>query len=243
MQEQNAFPGLVTRLLAARVGDVYLGLPEARDRLRFGKATRVFDTGNPITAPDPERRPQALKRFGLTEGDGKPVLLVTGGSQGAIAINDAVAALIESGALEGTVVLWATGRGSYARYAKYHRPPAVQVFDFLDPMADAYAVADLVLSRAGMMTGAELCAWGLPSLLIPLPTAAEDHQRYNAEALVSAGASAMIVQAELSVERLRSTLLPLLTDRGALDRMAAAARARGKPDAADQIVSHLLELF
>jgi UDP-N-acetylglucosamine--N-acetylmuramyl-(pentapeptide) pyrophosphoryl-undecaprenol N-acetylglucosamine transferase len=182
-----------------------------------------------------------VTRFGLAGP--APVLLVTGGSQGAIAINEAVAAFLEAGGGEGSVVLWATGRGSYERYARYHRPPAVQVFDFLDPMADAYAVADLVLSRAGMMTGAELCAWGLPSLLVPLPTAAEDHQRYNAEALVAAGASKMILQRDLTPERLRATLLPLLRDPATLARMSAAARARGKPDAADQIVSHLLELF
>ena len=241
MQEQNAFPGLVTRLLASRVKHLYLGLPEARHRLRVGSGTTVFDTGNPITPPDPARRTAALKRFGL---DGTvPVLLVTGGSQGAIAINDAVAAFLESGGGEGSVVLWATGRGSYERYAKYHRPPAVQLFDFLDPMADAYAVTDFVLSRAGMMTGAELCAWGLPSLLIPLPTAAEDHQRYNAEALVAAGASVMILQRDLTVDRLKSTVIPLLQDPAARARMAAAALARGRPDAADQIVTHLLELF
>ncbi len=244
MQEQNAYPGLVTRLLASRVRHLYLGLPEARTRLRIGAGTTVFDTGNPITPPDPARRAAALKRFGLgAAGSVRPVLLVTGGSQGAIAINDAVAACLERGGGEGSIVLWATGRGSYERYARYHRPPAVQVFDFLDPMADAYAVADLVLSRAGMMTGAELCAWGLPSLLVPLPTAAEDHQRYNAQALVEAGASAMILQRDLTPERLEETLLPLLRDPATLARMSAAARARGKPDAADQIVTHLLELF
>ncbi|MDZ4863689.1 MAG: UDP-N-acetylglucosamine--N-acetylmuramyl-(pentapeptide) pyrophosphoryl-undecaprenol N-acetylglucosamine transferase [Gemmatimonadota bacterium] len=244
MQEQNAYPGLVTRLLASRVRHLYLGLPEARTRLRIGSGTVVFDTGNPITPPDPARRAAALNRFGLgAAGRALPVLLVTGGSQGAVAINDAVAAFIERGGGEGSIVLWATGRGSYERYARYHRPPAVQVFDFLDPMADAYAVADLVLSRAGMMTGAELCAWGLPSLLIPLPTAAEDHQRYNAEALVQAGASAMILQRDLTAGRLEATLLPLLRDPATLARMSAAARARGKPDAADQIVTHLLELF
>lgn len=244
MQEQNAYPGLVTRLLASRVRHLYLGLPEARTRLRVGAGTAVFDTGNPITPPDPARRAAALKRFGFAATDGAPpVLLVTGGSQGAIAINDAVAAVLEQGGGAGSIVLWATGRGSYERYRRYHRPPAVQVFDFLDPMADAYAVADLVLSRAGMMTGAELCAWGLPSLMVPLPTAAEDHQRYNAEALVKAGAAAMILQADLTPERLGATLRTLLGDPAGLTRMSAAALARGKPDAADQIVSHLLELF
>jgi UDP-N-acetylglucosamine--N-acetylmuramyl-(pentapeptide) pyrophosphoryl-undecaprenol N-acetylglucosamine transferase len=119
----------------------------------------------------------------------------------------------------------------------------VQLFDFLDPMADAYAVASLVVARAGMMTGAELCAWGLPSVLIPLPTAAEDHQRYNAEALADAGASLMMLQAELTPAAFGELVGPLIRDPLQLERMAAASRTRGKPHAVDEIVTHLLSLF
>lgn len=242
IQEQNAYPGLVTRLIASRVRHIYLGLPEARARLKPGRTTQVFDTGNPIPPPDPGRRPGALQRFGL-EDRRQPVLLVTGGSQGAIAVNQAVAAWLDAGGSEGIRVIWATGRGSYQQFARFHRPPAVQVFDFLDPIADAYAVADLVVARAGMMSGAELCAWGLPSILIPLPTAAEDHQRYNAEALAAAGASTMILQRDLTPERLGSAIRDLLGDPARLEGMRQAARARGKPAAADEIVSYLLTLL
>ena len=78
----------------------------------------------------------------------------------------------------------------------------MQVVDFLDPMADGYAVADLVVSRAGMITVAELCAWGLPSILVPLPTAAADHQTHNARVLAEAGAALLLPQSELTPERL-----------------------------------------
>ena len=246
LQEQNAFPGLVTRLLSRRVAQVYLGLPEARRRLRFGAATQVFDTGNPIPPPDPSRREEARRRFGLQTQDApnrRPVLLVTGGSQGALAINEVVAAWLDAGGAGGVTVLWATGRGSYQRFAGYHRPPEVQLFDFLDPIADAYAVADLAVGRAGMMTGAELCAWGVPSVLIPLPTAAEDHQRHNAEALASAGASAMILQRDLTVERFGVVVGGLLRDAPRRAQMAQAALQRAKPAAADEIVAHLGALF
>lgn len=244
IQEQNAYPGLVTRVLASRVRHIYLGLPEARDRLKPGRATQVFDTGNPIPTPDPARRPAALERFGLGAGGTRPpVLLVTGGSQGAIAINQTVAAWIDSGGAAGVNVLWTAGRGSYQEFARYHHPPAVQVFDFLDPIADAYAVADLVVARAGMMSGAELCAWGLPSILIPLPTAAEDHQRYNAEALAAAGAAEMILQRDLTPARLGQAVEGLLGDPARLQAMRQAAQARGKPAAADEIVSYLLTLL
>jgi UDP-N-acetylglucosamine--N-acetylmuramyl-(pentapeptide) pyrophosphoryl-undecaprenol N-acetylglucosamine transferase len=240
VQEQNAYPGLATRLLSRRVRHVYLGLPEARSLLRFGAATEVFDTGNPITPPTPERRPAALARFGL---DGsRPVLLVTGGSQGALAINRAVAGWLDAGGPRAADLIWVTGRGTYEEFASRHRPPAVQVVDFLDPMADGYAVADLVVSRAGMITVAELCAWGLPSVLVPLPTAAADHQTHNGRVLADAGAAAVLAQSELTPQRLGATVESLLGDRVTRGAMAAKALARGRPHAAAEIVSTLLTL-
>jgi UDP-N-acetylglucosamine--N-acetylmuramyl-(pentapeptide) pyrophosphoryl-undecaprenol N-acetylglucosamine transferase len=118
----------------------------------------------------------------------------------------------------------------------------VRVIDFLDPMADGYAVADIVVSRAGMLTVAELCAWGLPSILIPLPTAAADHQTHNARVLAEAGAAEMLVQADLTPGRLADTIGRLLTDDAARTSMTERARARGRPRAAADIVSNLLTL-
>ena len=241
IQEQNAYPGLATRWLTRRVRHVYLGLPEARRMLRFGRATRVFDTGNPITPPTPERRSGALHEFGL---DGRrPVVLVTGGSQGALALNRAVAGWLDRDGPGDAALIWVTGRGTYTEFTRFHRPPAVRVIDFLDPMADGYAVADLVVSRAGMITVAELCAWGLPSILVPLPTAAADHQTHNARVLAEAGAARLLSQSALTPESLAESVTGLLADRAEREAMAALARARGKPHAASDIVSHLLTLI
>jgi UDP-N-acetylglucosamine--N-acetylmuramyl-(pentapeptide) pyrophosphoryl-undecaprenol N-acetylglucosamine transferase len=110
-------------------------------------------------------------------------------------------------------------------------------------MADAYAVADLVVSRAGMITVAELCAWGLPSVLIPLPTAAADHQSHNARVLSEAGAALMLPQSELGVERLAEVVSGLLGDEGRRKQMAGRALARGRPHSAREIVSKLLTLI
>jgi UDP-N-acetylglucosamine--N-acetylmuramyl-(pentapeptide) pyrophosphoryl-undecaprenol N-acetylglucosamine transferase len=241
IQEQNAYPGLATRWLSRRVRHVYLGLPEARRLLRFGRATEVFDTGNPITPPTPERRETALVELGL-EGR-RPVILVTGGSQGALALNRAVAGWLDRGGPEDADLLWVTGRATHADFIRYRRPPAVRVVDFLDPMADGYAVANLVVSRAGMITVAELCAWGLPSILVPLPTAAADHQTHNARVLAEAGASRLLPQPQLTPELLAQSVTELLRDRNAREAMAARAKARGKPHAAQEIVSHLLTLI
>jgi len=138
-------------------------------------------------------------------------------------------------------LIWVTGRGTYQQFQRYHSRH-VRVFDFLDPMADAYAVADLVVSRAGMITVAELCAWGLPSVLVPLPTAAADHQSHNARVLAEAGASLVLPQAEFTADRLNNVVTELLRDPGRRQRMAEHARARGRPHSARDIVSNLLTL-
>jgi UDP-N-acetylglucosamine--N-acetylmuramyl-(pentapeptide) pyrophosphoryl-undecaprenol N-acetylglucosamine transferase len=240
IQEQNALPGLASRLVSRRVRHIYLGAPEARGHLRLGHDTEVFDTGNPITPPDSARAGAARLRFGLDGAE--PVVLVTGGSQGAVALNEATAEWIAAGGNRGVTLLWATGKGSYERFRHLNAPPRVQVFDFLDPIADAFAVADLVVGRAGMMTCAELCAWGLPSILIPLPTAADDHQTSNARALEASGAARMLVQSELTPESLGREVRRLVGSPEERAAMAAAASRRGRPTASVDIVSHLLTL-
>lgn len=240
IQEQNAFPGLATRWLARRVNHVYLGLPEAARHLRPGRRTGVFDTGNPITPPDPSRRPAALARFGLDPS--RPTVVITGGSQGALAINRVVAEWVRRGGASVLNVIWLTGKGSWREFAALHAPPALHVVDFLDPMADAWAVADLVVSRAGMLTVAEVCAWGLPSILVPLPTAAADHQSRNAEAMALAGAAMHVPQASFDPETLTDVIGEMFSLGLRRERMAAAALARARPDAAAEIVSRFLTL-
>jgi UDP-N-acetylglucosamine--N-acetylmuramyl-(pentapeptide) pyrophosphoryl-undecaprenol N-acetylglucosamine transferase len=109
-------------------------------------------------------------------------------------------------------------------------------------MADAYSVADLVVSRAGMITVAELCAWGLPNLLIPLPTAAADHQTHNAQVLAAAGASLVLLQSALTPARLGEVVTGLLSDPLQRKQMAERALARGRPHSVLDIVSKLLTL-
>ena len=239
IQEQNAYPGLTTRRLSQHARHIYLGLPEAAERLRPGPDTTLFDTGNPIVPPEPARRPAALARFGLNGS--RPVILVTGGSQGALAINRAVARWLDGGAADRVAVIWVTGRKTYAEFSHQQRP-GVTVVDFLDPMADAYAVADLVVSRAGMITVAEISAWGLPSILVPLPTAAADHQTHNARAMANAGAAVVVTQNGASADQLAGVLDGLLENPGRRAEMAARSLARGRPNAARDIVSHLLTL-
>ncbi len=243
LQEQNSFPGLTMRGFSRFAREIYLGFPEAAQRLRPGRGTAIIDTGNPIDPP-PEPRPDraaARAGWGLPERGGR-VLLVVGGSQGARAVNDAVAAWIDRGVPDDVHVIWATGRANFDALARYERA-RVRVRAYLSPIADAYAAADVALGRAGAMTTAELCAWGIPSILVPLPTAAADHQTANARALAEAGAADWIPQAELSVDRLDAIVRGMLSSDARLRSLSDAARRRGRPDAAETIARRMLALL
>lgn len=240
IQEQNAFPGLATRWLAGRARQLHLGFPEARARLAPGPGTQIFAFGNPIRPPEAGDRTAALRELGLDPA--RPCVLVFGGSQGARALNEALAGVLERGLLPGTSVLWGTGTASAAALAPRAEPGRVVVRGFFDPMTTVYRAADLVVCRAGAMTVAELCAWGKASVLVPLPTAAADHQTYNARALADAGAALMLPERELTPDSLAGVVSGLLADRARLESLGARARGRGHPDAAREIASTILTL-
>jgi UDP-N-acetylglucosamine--N-acetylmuramyl-(pentapeptide) pyrophosphoryl-undecaprenol N-acetylglucosamine transferase len=170
------------------------------------------------------------------------VVVVTGGSQGSRAINLLIAEWLRGGGGASAHVIWATGRATYDEFASSNLPPAVTVVPFLDPMADAWSVADVCIARAGMMTLAELCAWGIPSILIPLPTAAADHQTHNARAMETAGAARMLPQQGLDHAVLGQVLGDLLGDAQRRLGMAEAARLRGRPGAAEVIAERVAGL-
>ena len=240
LQEQNAFPGLTTRWLARRARQVHLGFPEARARLRVGTRTEVFTPGNPVQPPEPGDPASARVQFGLAPA--RRTLLAFGGSQGARAINYAVAGALERRLFGDANVLWGTGAAHEAALARYAEPGRVVVRGFFDPMGAAYRAADLVVARAGAMTVAELCAGGKPSILVPLPTAAADHQTHNARALAAAGAAIHLPEQELTAYSLAAHVTQLLGDPSRLQSLAVTARARGNPNAAREIMSRILTL-
>src|SRR5829696_6219571 len=202
LQEQNSHPGLTMRLFARRAQEVYLGFPEASRMLPARSANALVDSGNPIEPPPSPRPDRVAARAAWELPATGRVLLVFGGSQGAVPINDAVAAWVKARRVpEGLSVLWVTGKGSYDRYASL-ASERVRVRPYVSPMSSAYAAADLAIARAGAMGTAEMCAWGIPAILVPLPTAAADHQTANARALADAGAAVLVPQRELDADRL-----------------------------------------
>ena len=246
LQEQNSFPGLTTRVMSRWARQVHLGFPEARAQLRPGKRTEITALGNPIRPPDFTLDRVACRgRFGLRAD--ATVVLVVGGSQGSRAINEALLRALSEGARLDGQILWATGPNHYesvkSRLSQMSGVDWVIPIPYIIEMPKALAGADVALSRAGAMATAELLAWGIPMLLIPLPTAAADHQTHNARALASAGAAHMLLESELSGMRLWDELTQLTSDAELRQRMAAAARERARPNAARDIAQHLAALL
>jgi UDP-N-acetylglucosamine--N-acetylmuramyl-(pentapeptide) pyrophosphoryl-undecaprenol N-acetylglucosamine transferase len=135
-------------------------------------------------------------------------------------------------------VIWATGKGTYEEFASL-AADGVVIKPYIAPMRDAYAAADLAVARAGAMGTAELCAWGIPAILVPLPTAAADHQAINARTLAAVGAAIYIPQLDFTAKRLDETLRHLLSQPDELALLAQAAASRARPNAAVEIAMRI----
>jgi UDP-N-acetylglucosamine--N-acetylmuramyl-(pentapeptide) pyrophosphoryl-undecaprenol N-acetylglucosamine transferase len=240
LQEQNSVPGLANRWLARVADEVHLSFVEARSY--FARKDNLKVTGNPvrsyILSGD---RGTAIQEFGLAAG--RPTVFIFGGSRGAHRIYEA--ALDAMRRLKGRVdvqFILQTGREDYdwARGLVEQESLPAKILPFLQRIDLAYAVADLVVCRSGAMTLAEIAVCGTPAILVPYPYAAHDHQTVNASNLVDRGAAAMILDRELTGERLAKELAHLLADRQALSRMSAHARTFARPDAAERLARSLL---
>lgn len=237
----DSHPGATARALTRLSRESYLGFPEARRWLpRSGCVLR--DTGNPIEPPPDIRADRAEARAKWNLPAAARVMLVFGGSQGARALNQAVAAWLERGLPQSLCLIWATGKGHYDAYRQLDRAD-VRVVPYLSPIADAYAASDLALVRGGMMSTSELCAWGVPMVICPLPTAAQDHQTANAQALERSGAAVHLPQRELSAERLDQVVRWLLEKPARLESLRQGALGRARPKAAAEIAQWILALM
>ena len=236
LQEANSHPGLTVRLFARVARSIYLGFPEAGKRLK-AHADALLDTGCPIVPPPvplPDRG-AARAAWGFPR-DGGRVVLIFGGSQGARGLNAVIADWIRAGIPRDTWIIWGTGRAQHAEMAALQND-RVRIRPYLDPITESYAAADLAITRAGAMTTAELCAWGVPMMLVPLPTAAADHQTENAKSLQAAGAAIHVPQSGLTALMLDAIARHVLDDPARLAALAAGARARARPDAA-RVIAH-----
>lgn len=238
--EQNAHVGLTNRVLAPITGRAYVAWEEAAEQIGRHRA-KLF--GNPVRRAFVDAARAAMADPSGFEARSRRIL-VLGGSQGAKVLNEVVPAALAELDLgpRGIDVLHQSGAAMQAEVEARYRALGVpaKVVSFVDEMAKAYSSATLVIARAGATTLAELCAIGRPSVLIPYPFAADDHQAKNAEALERAGAAVSIRESVLSSEKLSAEVRALLDSAERRARMAEAARSHGRPDAAAAIVDDLL---
>ncbi len=242
IQEQNSFPGITNKLLAKSVQTIcvaYEGLE------KWFPNEKIVFTGNPvrqdITRIKP-KAPEAFEYFGLDPE--KPVLLVVGGSLGAKTINLAMAKSHKKFQYAGIQVLWQFGKygKKIAEEAIAPEDKHVKAFEFIYKMDFAFSVADVVISRAGAGTISELCLVQKPSVLVPSPNVAEDHQRKNALALAEKDAAGMVEDNE-AIEKLADVTIELVNDENRKNRYAKNIKKFAKPEAANQIANEVLKLI
>ncbi len=243
IQEQNSWAGVTNRLLANRVQRVCVAYEGME---RFFPAEKIVLTGNPVRAgllDNSSSKAEAAAHFGLSAE--VLTVFVFGGSLGALALNEALAASAEAIAGHPEVqVLWQVGKLYEARFSQCDtaRLPNVRVLPFVDRMDLAYALADVVVCRAGALTISELCVVGKPAILIPSPNVAEDHQTQNALALTRKDAAVMVSNAEAR-EQLFAQALALLQNEQRRQTLARNIRALARPDAAHRIAQEVLQLI
>lgn len=235
VMDSNALPGFTNRQLAPFVTKAALSFEEALPH--FGKKGVVI--GNPVRSEFFDVGPAALGE--------KLNILLFGGSQGARGINTAMVDALEQ--LEDVKdrlrITHQTGKLDLENVKKGYSEAGwsdAVVTEYIDDMVGKFREADMLITRAGATTCAELAAAGRPAIMVPLPTAADDHQRKNAEAMQDAGAARMILQKDLTGERLAEEIRDLLNDRQRLERMSRAAKKLAKKDAAKAAVEIIEQL-
>lgn len=242
IQEQNSYPGVTNKKLAPKVRRICV----AYDGLeKYFPAEKIVKTGNPVREEILQivkKKPESFEFFGLSPE--KKTLLVVGGSLGAKTINLTMSANIDKLKAMGIQVLWQTGEAYYKQNQmelSMLQSDTIKIVPFIKNMNDAYGMADYIISRAGALAIAELSILGTPTILVPFPYAAEDHQTKNAMALVEKGA-ALIVKDSEAGEKLIPTLETLCSDEQKCAEMSKNMAQFALPQAVDAIVDNILNL-
>lgn len=246
VQEQNSYAGVTNKSLAKKAKCICVAYEGME---RFFPKERIILTGNPVRqnllSPNVSKE-DAIRSFGLQAG--RKTILVIGGSLGARTINQSILGHLEEiRGKQDVQVIWQTGKYYSASIAEQLKnavggcPENLHVTEFVSDMAAAYTAADLVVSRAGASSISELCLLGKPSILVPSPNVAEDHQTKNAQALSTRGAALFVSDAE-APEKLVALALKTVADEKQLLSIGAEALKLAKPDAAEVIAKEVLKL-
>lgn len=241
IQEQNSYPGVTNRLLAKHASSIFIAFKDAQQYFPKGNITL---SGNPVrgelTSVDPKL---ALSSFGFNNQS--PVLLILGGSGGALALNQIMKEKIDElhnrGGLQ---IIWQCGKKYYedlAREIDLESYQNLRLMEYIDDMPAAYGAADLVVTRAGAGTCSELMILGQPAVLVPSPNVAGDHQAKNAKSMVEAGAAVLLAENELD-KKFTSTITSLIENEKQLRKMSDAMLSLAKPAAANTIAKEIYNI-
>ncbi|MFH1698956.1 MAG: undecaprenyldiphospho-muramoylpentapeptide beta-N-acetylglucosaminyltransferase [Candidatus Zixiibacteriota bacterium] len=240
IQEQNSYPGLVTRKLASRTRMIYLAYRKAEEYLPV--QTKRMLVGNPVRSSiSSGDKNKAYEKFGLKPE--RKTILILGGSQGARKINYAIFDGLKF--LDDSVqLLWQCGEGDYKDVTERldKKEFVVSLFPFSNEMELVYAIADIAIARAGALTIAELTNCGIPAILIPYPFATASHQDYNAREIAKEGAAEVIADKDIdTINPLQRAMTILTSDK--FEKMKSASSKLGNTDAAKKIAQHIVDLM
>ena len=240
IQEQNSYPGITNKLLSKKASKICV----AYDQLEhFFPASKLVFTGNPVRQDLVDvhaNRTAALTHFTLDPK--KKTVLILGGSLGARRLNQLVEKELDFFASQGLQVYWQCGKLYWEQYQKYNAQAGVQVVAFIDRMDLIYAAADFVISRAGASSVSELCLVGKPTLFIPSPNVAEDHQTKNAQAVVSQEGALLLKESELDT-KFETVFGELIADESLQKKLSANIQKLAKPNATAAIVEEIVKLI
>lgn len=238
VHESNSYPGVTARMLASRVTKVFITFEVTKQWL--SPAASVEVVGNPTREElSHVTREEGSAFFGLSPA--KKTVFAFGGSLGAASINKAIPALIEDAVSNNYQVIWQTGEADWKSASEVRQHTNIKVMKYVDRMDCGYAAADVIISRSGATTLAELTRLGKPAVLVPYPYAAANHQELNAKTMVDSGAAIMIHDSALS-SKLVPTVTQLLNDPTAREQMTNRSLRLGKPNAGKMIAEKILRM-
>lgn len=239
LQEQNSYPGITNKLLAPKASKICVAFPGMS---KYFPESKLVETGNPIRKNIQKIDKQSARQQLGFDPD-KKTLLIIGGSLGARSVNEAIAHKIELLKESEVQVLWQTGKLYFEELSqrlKDQLPSHIKLTAFIDDMNMAYGCADLVISRAGALSISEITYLAKPSVMVPSPNVAEDHQTKNANVLVERDA-ALLIRDKEALENLVPESLSLLSDEERLGKMELQSASLAKPDAATHIVEEIFK--
>ena len=234
--EQNSYPGITTKLLSKYADEIHISF---EDSLKFFSGLKkVFVTGNPVREILKESsKEEALKEFKLSIN--KKTLLILGGSLGAGSINEAVAESAITLEKNNIQIIWQTGNYYFSKYKNLSSANII-VVPFIDKMNIAYSACDLMVARAGATTIAELLSLGIPSILVPSPNVAENHQFFNAKSLSDKNA-AILIEDNMIHKKLSDEVISIISNLSKLKDLRQNAILLSKPNATAEIAQHAIK--